>query len=138
MRRTSSDVQLRNRNALACSRSNCCSAENSKFIVSVGLWRGVNALDDYADDRAGATSRQGPRDQTLQAERDDLVATLGHHGGETTDENAEATEVGEAAERVGHDEPAARTQRSLRQIAQGEIGEKLVQDRLGAHQSPRH
>src|SRR5688572_16016245 len=57
----------------------------------------------HAHHRARHQRGERARDNRAQAESHDLLAPLGHHGGKAADKDAEAAEVREAAQAVGHD-----------------------------------
>src|SRR5262245_37130606 len=66
--------------------------------------------NQYADHGSRHQSRERTRNDRAQPERHDLLAPLRHHGGEAADQDADAAEVREAAQAVGHDQAAARGQ----------------------------
>ena len=90
---------------------------------------------DQADHGAGEAGRQGTGDDGTGAQGRDLGTALGHHGAHAADEDAQAAEIGEAAQGVGHDEPRPLAQGTLGQGRQFNIGQKLVQDGLDAHEA---
>src|SRR5437868_13074209 len=61
----------------------------------------------------GQAGGKSAGDDRFHAEPDHFRATLGAHGAEAADHDAETAEIGEAAQRVGHQQPAARRKRRL-------------------------
>jgi spermidine synthase len=94
-------------------------------------------LDEHADHRTGHQRGHGPGEHGLHAQGGDLRASLGRHGAKTAKHDPEASEVGEAAQGIGHDEAAARAQGAVRQGGELDVGQQLVEDGLDAHERTR-
>ena len=77
---------------------------------------------------------QRAREHGLEAESCNFAAALGRDRLQSGEQHGEAGEVGEAAQRVGHDQPAPRTELIRGDLRQIDVGQEFVENRLGAQQ----
>ena len=89
-----------------------------------------------AHDRRRKAGSQGPGEDRLQSQSDDFATAFGNHCRQAPDKDSQAPQIGESAERVGHDDTASRFKRLGRQGGEIQIGDEFVEDDLGAKQCP--
>src|SRR5712691_3234646 len=88
--------------------------------------RDIRTLVQHTDHGAGNAGRKRSGDDGFPSQGNDLVAAFGRHGRETSDHDAQAAEIGEAAQRIGHHQAAAVAQRVVGKLREIDIGEELV------------
>src|SRR3954471_12694086 len=86
----------------------------------------------YSPHQAG---RERTRNNGLEPEVNNIIATFRRHGGEAPDHDTERTEIGEAAHRVKHDETRAAIERIGRKFRQFNISDEFIENCLDAHQA---
>src|SRR5580692_4892662 len=59
----------------------------------------------HANDRTAHAGRDGAGEDRTRPERDDFAPSLRHHCAHAANQDAEAAEIGKAAQRIGHDQP---------------------------------
>ncbi len=82
--------------------------------------------------RAGHATGDGARHQRRQAEGHDVLPPLRTHGRHAAHHDPDRAEVGEAAQRIGQDEPGAFRQPRPARACKVEVGDELVDDHLHA------
>src|SRR5262249_8330834 len=97
----------------------------------------VSSLSQNPDNPARHARRPRSGDDGAHAEVHNLIPPFRNQTTQAADQDAEAAEIREAGQRVGHDKAAAWIQSIRRKLRHVDESEKFVQDGFGSHQRSR-